>query len=434
MKTQLEDISPVKKSLKVDVLPDVVLETRHQAVKEFQQKATLPGFRQGKAPAKLIEEKFLAEIQKQTIEKIVDQTLIPALQETGVRPVSPPEIEPGLWQAGGGFSYKAIFEVLPEVPLKEKDYKGLKLEKEEVEVSKEEIDQELKRLQEALTQLEPLSNDTAASDGHVVIIDYKGRADGKDFKGGEAKDFPVEIGAGALLKDFEEGLKGAKGRENRSLELTYPQDYFNKDLAGKKGEFKITVKSVRKKIVPEFNDDFAKDLGNFKNIGEVKEDVKKRIVQLKENDQKNHLFNQIIRQLSDTVSFEVPESLVHNELRHMLNDLAKDMKAQGQDLQKLDLKEVVKHLEPNAKTRVKSFLALNKLTELLKVDVTDAELDQRFEGIAKASQATLPEVKAYYEKNKLTNSLKTRILHEKALEIVLKESKIKAVKPKNDKK
>ncbi len=434
MKSNLEDISPVKKRLKVEVLPDIVSEARNKALQEIQKKAEMPGFRQGKVPKDILEKNFLSEIHKVTIEEIVDQTLIAACQQLNVRPISAPEIEPGLWQGNGGFSYHAAFEVLPEIKIAEKDYKGLKLEKEEVEVSKEEMEGELKHLQEAMTQLEPLPPEMVLGSGHVAILDYTGTLEGKPFKGGEAKDFPVEVGSGNLLKDFEGGLLGAKAGETRTVRFTYPADYFNKELAGKKGEFQVTVKSVRKKNVPGLDDEFAKDLGDFKSLDEVKENIKKQITANKEADRKNHLCNQALEELSNKIKFEVPQSLVYGELRHMLEEMARDMEAQGEDIKKLDVNEAVKNLTPGALFRVRTFLILHQLCEAEKVDVTDAEIEARLENIAKGARKPLPEIKAYYEKNRLIASLKTRMAHEKVLEIVLNQAKIKVVKVKKEKK
>lgn len=434
MKTELENISPVKKRLKIEVLPEIVSRAREKAIQEVQKKAQMPGFRPGKVPRKIIEEKFLHELQKFTIEHVVDETLLPALQEQNIRPVSKPEIEPGIWLPSGGFSYQALFEVMPEIPITEKDYQGLKLEKEETKVTPEEIDQELTRLQQAMTQLEPLPNETPLANGLVAVIDYEGKADGRAFNGSTAKDLTVELGAGGLLKEFEAGLTGAKAGEGKTISFDYPKDYFNKDLAGKKGEFKVKVKSVRKKNVPALDDEFAKDLGNFKTLAELRQNCEERIAQAKEAHQKDHLCDQIIRQLVEKNKFEIPGSLVMSELNHLINELARDLQAQGQDIRKLEAKEVVGRLQPSAEFRVRSFLILNKLAELLKLEVTDAELEKRLENLARQAGRPLPEIKGYYEKNRLIGALKTRMLHEKALDIVLKEAKIKVVKPKTGQK
>ena len=432
MKTELEAVSSVKKRLKVEVPSDLVTQARAQAVSELGKKAKVEGFRPGHIPPQIIEKKFGHELQQMTIEKVVDQTLGLAFEQAKLRPISKPEINPGMWSAVGNFSYTATFEVLPEMTLK--DYKGLKLEKTEVKVESKEIEEELKRLQATMTQLEPTPTETALAIGHVAIIDFKGLADGKRFQGGEAKDYVIEMGTGNMLADFEAGLKGAKAGEKKELRFEYPKDYFNKELAGKEAKFDVTVKQIRKKNVPELNDDFAKDLGNYKNLNEVRDDVNKQIDTTKENQQKGELYNQILKQLVDQNKFDLPESLVQSELAYMLNDIAQEMKRRGQKVEDLNVEEAIKELKPDAEFRVRSFLVLDQVAEDAKLEVTEQEMENRLAAIAKGLKKPPAEIKAYYEKNKMVGSLQTRILHEKALEFVLNEAKIKVVKPKKEKK
>ena len=434
MKTTIEDVSGVKKRLKVEVDADVAAEAKILAVRELQKSAKVEGFRPGKVPSNIIEQRFAHEVQHQMIDKAVDLTLAEAIRQTNLRPISRPEIDPGLSTATGGFSYTATFDVLPEIVIKEKDYKGLKLEKTEVKVENEEMEAELKRLQQAMTQLEPTSTETVMAAGHVVTIDFKGLIEGKEYKEGEAKDFHVEVGTGSLLPEFEKAIAGLKAGEEREVKFDYPQDYFNKDLAGKKAEFKIKVKAIRKKNVPALDDEFAKDLGAFKTLKDVKEDLSKRIAAAKESQAKGLLFNEILKQLVDKTKFDVPESLVHSELGNMIQELAEEMKKRGQKVEDLNPEELIKHYKPEAEFRVRAFLVLDRVAEESKMAVSDKELEERLQAIAKGINRSFDEVKAHYEKNKLISSLKTRILHEKTLEFVLNESKIKVVKPKKEKK
>lgn len=434
MKTTLEEVSSVQKRLKIEVDADVVAGARHEAVRDLQKKVKVEGFRPGKIPPNIIEQRFSHEVQHQTVEKVVDLTLARAFEETKLHPVSRPEINPGLFAAGGGMSYTATFDVLPEILLREKDFKGLKLEKTAVEVAKEEVEQELLRLQKAMTQLEPAPAETALAAGHVVLIDFKGAAGGKPFKGGEAKDYVIEYGAGEMLPDFEKGIAGAKAGETRKIAFDYPQDYFNKELAGKKAKFDVTVREIRKKNVPGLDDDFAKDLGQYKNFQEVKDDVEKRITAAKEGEQKGELYNQILKQLADTIKFDLPQSLVNNELRHMLEQFAQELQQRGQKLDDVKAEEVLKEFQPEAEMRVRSFLLLDKIAQEATIDVSDKELEDRLEALAKQAGRPFAEIRGHYEKNRLLGSLKNRILHEKALEFVLNEAKIREVKPKKEKK
>ena len=432
MKTNLEEISPIRKKLTIEVEADIVAEARKEALSELQKQVKIEGFRPGKVPPNIIQQKLGKELEQHTVEKLVDLTLSKAFQEAKVQPISKPEIAPGLWNATGGFSYTAQFEILPEIILKES--KGLKLEKEEVQVSKEELEEEISRLQQAMTQLEPLPSGTLFAEGHVATIDFKGLIDGKSFKGSEAKDYSVELGTGSMLADFEKALKGVKSGEDRDIQFDYPKDYFNKELAGKPASFKVSVKEIRKKNVPHLDDEFAKDLGNFKTMKEVRADMEKRIAEAKESRQKGALYDQIIKQLVEKNKFDIPESLVRSELSHMLQTFAEEIKKRGQKLEDVKVEEVVKEFQPEAEFRVRGFLVLKKVAEEAKVEVTQEELDKELNAIAKGLNRPVAEVRAHYEKNNLLRSLYTRILHEKALEFVLNQAKIKTVKPKNDQK
>ncbi|MBI5298815.1 MAG: trigger factor [Deltaproteobacteria bacterium] len=434
MKTILEDVSSVQKKIKIEVPADVVAQARIKAVHDLQKKVKVEGFRPGKVPSNIIEQRFAHEVQHETVEKVVDLTLAKAFKEAKVYPISRPEITPGLFAGTGGLSYTATFDVLPAIPITEKDYKGLKLEKTEIEVTKEEVESELIRLQKAMTQLEPAPAETVLVKGLVAVIDFKGTAEGKSFKGGEAKDYVIEFGDGEMLGDFEKGIEGAKVGEVRKISFDYPKDYFNKELAGKKAQFDITVKEIRTKNVPKLDDDFAKDLGQYKTLEDVKVDLEKRIVGVKEVHQKGELFNQILKQLVDKIKFEAPQSLITSELRHMLEQFAQEIQKRGQKLDDVKAEEVLKEFQPEAENRVRSFLILDKIVEEASMDATDKELEDRLESMAKQVKRPLAEIKAHYEKNNLLGSLKNRILHEKSLEFVLNEAKIKVVKSKNDKK
>lgn len=434
MKTTLEEVSSVQKKLKIEVPADVVAQARMEAIRDLQKKVKVEGFRPGKVPSNIIEQRFAHEVQHETVEKVVDLTLAKAFKEAKVYPISRPEITPGLFMDTGGLSYTATFDVLPPIPITEKDYKGLKLEKTEIEVAKEEVESELTRLQKAMTQLEPAPAETVLVKGLVAVIDFKGTAEGKPFKGGEAKDYVIEFGDGEMLGDFEKGIEGAKVGEVRKISFDYPKDYFNKELAGKKAHFDITIKEIRTKNVPKLDDDFAKDLGQYKTLQDVKVDLEKRIVSAKEGHQKGELFSQIIKQLTDKIKFEAPQSLITSELRHMLEQFAQEIQKRGQKLDDVKVEEVLKEFQPEAENRVRSFLILDKIVEEVKLEATDKELEDRLESMAKQAGRPLPEVKAHYEKNNLLGSLKNRILHEKSLEFVLNEAKIKVVKPKKAKK
>ena len=430
MKTELENVSSIKRKLKVEVPAPEVGQAYQESVSKIQKKAKIKGFREGKVPPAVVEKQFAAEIQQEAMERVVQKSYPKALEELKVFPVSQPRVIPGTFSKEKEFSYTAEFEIRPEIVVK--NYKGLKLEREKVDVDPKMVEGELTRLQQQMTQLEPTPEETLSAKGHVLTVDFSGVAEGQKFEGSESKDFALELGAKGLLPDFENGLIGLKKGEKKNLKFDYPKDYFNKALAGKKAEFNVTVKDIRKKNVPVLNDDFAKDLGQYKTLVEVKADIQKRIADHLENDSKGKLFRKILEELSKSNPFEVPESMVLSELNNMIETLARDLSSQGKKLDDLNVQELYQQHQPEAEFRVRSFLLLDKISELESVLISEEEVDQFIATQAASLKRPAEEVKAYYIKNRLLDSLKLRLLHEKTLEFVLNQAKIKETNPKKE--
>lgn len=432
MKVELKEISSVKKEMSVRAPKAQVEAAKQKAVLEVQKQAKIPGFRQGKVPHDVIEKHFGGEINRTTVDHIIDDSLLKAFEETNVRPISRPVVQGGLWEANGDYTYQVAFEVLPEIKVKK--WEGLVLESEEVKAEQAEVEGELKRLQESLAQMESMPEGAHVGPGHVVKIDYSGDLSGESFEGSEAKDYSLEVGAGQVLPEFEKGIAGAKVGEVCNVKIDYPADYFNKAFAGKTGTFKITVKDICKKNLPKLDDEFAKDLGDFKTFKEVEKDIQKRIVEFKELQNKNRHCDQIIQQLVEKNPLEVPESLVEQELRFMIERFAKEMEDRGQKIDSLKPEEVIGRFKPEAEFRVKGYLLLDQISVDQKLEATEEEVEGRLKMMADSLRKSLEEVRAHYLKNNQMATIKSRILHEKALEFVLEKAKIKTVKPKLTKK
>ena len=429
MHVELKEISSVKKLLKIEVPKIQVEQAWKEALQKIQQKAAIKGFRKGKVPLDLVEKQFPQEVQQETMELLVQKTYPEAVESQKLRPISNPDIKPKPLLAGQPFSYEATIEIFPEVTLKK--HEGISVEQEEVVVSAEELDEELKRLQTAMTQLSPAPENTTLEKGIVAKVDFDGKAEGKLFEGSTARGLSVDFGSGQVLEVFEKQLKGAKKGEKRSIEFHYPKDYFNKDLAGKNAAFEVTVIDLHKKEIPEFNDEFAKDLGSYKTFQEVKDEIQKRIRENKEQESKHKLTRDLLTQLIEKNSFDVPETMIQEELRGMLESLAQELKRRNQKPEDLDLKEVLAQYKPEAEFRVRSFLICDSIARDQKFSVLPEELDEHLETVAKNSQQTLDKVREYYEKQNLLGALTTRLLHEKSLEFVRNQAKIKVTKPKS---
>ncbi len=433
MKAIVEQASPIKKKIKVDVSAQEVQEIVKKVYAKIQKKANLKGFRKGKVPKDVLEKQFGEIANQDAVEEIVNKYTLEVLDKENLNPVSQPDIKIGKYDPNKSFTYDLTFEVKPE--LEKVKYDGARLEKEKVTADAKEVESHIKQLQTSLTRLEPVSDDAVVDNEKVISIDFIGTADGAKFEGSEAKNFIVDVGSGNMLDVIEKQLAGMKVNDNKKILFNYPKDYFNKGLSGKKGEFDITVKEIKKKIVPEINDDFAKDAGPFKGLDDLKKTIKERIVEYKENNEKQKMYRQIIEYLAEKNDFEVPLGMVMSEVNVSLDNLKRDLKAQGKTLEdaKVDVEKFIETMKPDAELRVKGNLVLEKVCEVENITVTAEELEERIKNIAAGARQPLAKVKKHFEDNRLYPGLEYQMRNEKALDLLLSKSKIKEVKPKKAK-
>lgn len=402
---------------------EIVQERFRGAVKRLQKEAGIKGFRPGHVPPHVIETKFGEEVAKEAIDGIISDTLRNALAQSGVKPVSRAHVEHDPFDRQKSFTYRAIVEVKP--PLEIKDFAGIQLEKGEVKVDPDEVEQELDRLRQGTAQLEPVAEDMPLTQGLFATIDFEGKASGKAFQGSEAKDYLVELGTQSLLPEFETQLVGLKKGEERTIHLKYPKEYFNRDLSGKEAEFRVRLKEIRKKVVPELGDEFAKDLGNYENMEALRLEVSKRIVMAKENRAKNSLHRQLLEKMIAKNSFEVPESLVDGELATMIREHATRLEKEGGKLREEEVGELSHGIRPEAEFRVKAGLILEVIVKTQGLEVSEDEIQNALNEMAKAQGSSLAQIKAIYEKQGLLGPLVNQMACEKALEFALSQVRIK---------
>ncbi|PJC65006.1 MAG: trigger factor [Deltaproteobacteria bacterium CG_4_9_14_0_2_um_filter_42_21] len=432
MKAHVETISSVKQAINVEVPEKLIQSSRKKTLQRLAKEVRIPGFRKGKVPTAMLEKKLGAEMDQELVKQIVQDTYPEAVKEAKVQPLSEPRIEPGMYEKGKPFSYRALFDVFPEI--KVEDYKGIKLEAEECKASEEDLENELTVLQRQMTQLEPLEEGELSGET-MALIDFKGTADGESFKGSEAKDFVVECGTGQLLAVFEDQIKGMKVGETRTIHFDYPEDYFNFDVAGKKGEFEVKLKELRKKIVPELNDDLAKSLGDYKNFAAFKADLEKRIAEAKSEMDRRQLHRKIIEHLCEKNKIEVPEVMLHTELSSMLEQHKRELESKGQsfDTAHFDVQQFITGNHDEAMLRTRAFLLVNAIGKQEDIKVEAAEIEARIELMAKQAGKPLQEVKAFLQQQGSLGRVESELFLEKALDFVLNEAKIKRVAQKNEK-
>lgn len=434
MRASLEKVNSIRQCITVDAPEDAVSTAIKKALDALRKEIEVPGFRKGKVPDNVIVQRFGDKLGTESIKQLVHDTYPDAIKETEAHPISAPEVEPdGKIEKGKPFRYKATFEVYPEVTVK--GYEGLKLNREKVHVTDEEVEAELGKLQRQMTQLEPVSEGELGP-GMVATVDFKGTAGGQVFKGSEAEDYVVDFGAGDLLQEFEFQIKGMKPKEEREIAFNYPEDHFKKELAGKRGSFRVKLKDLRRKIMPELDDEFAKGIGKFEKLDDLRDDIRKRIADFKELAAKGSLREQAVQALIEKhKDIEVPTTLIEAELGNMVDQLDGYYRARGLSLAdaKIDTKEFVKTNIGKATDRARGYLIIAAIARQENIEVADAEIDKRIEEIASANRLSAVKVRQDYEKNNLLGNLHSQLTFEKTLDLVLSRAKISEKKQKSSK-
>jgi trigger factor len=424
MKASVEEISSIKKKVSIEIPEDQVTQEVESFYKDLGKKAKIKGFRPGKVPRDILERYFKDYIKAEVIQKLIQDTYPQALSEADLQPVSPPVIDPGEFENGKPFQYSAVIEVKPDIKLE--GYTGLKIEGKKEEVKDEEVGERLKALQNLHANLKAISEARPIQAGDYVIIDYEASMDGKPLEGGKAIDFTVEVGSGQFIPALEEKLIGLKPEEEKEIEVSFPEDYGYKKWAGKTISFHVKIKEIKEKILPPLDDEFAKDLGDYASFEELKAKLKGEIEKEKELGLKRQLKDQVVDQLLEANPFEVPDSLVEEQVKAMISDTKLRLAAQGVVLKNLSVSEekLQEDYKVMAQKQVRTFLILEKIAGQEGIAVTDDEADDRLREMSERMHQKFDVVKRYYEKNGLLPEVKDGIIRDKTLNFLLEKANI----------
>jgi trigger factor len=423
MKATIEDISSVKKKITIEVEPDAVIKEMEKTITEIVKRAKIPGFRPGKAPKNIVEKHYGSEVHTEVLNRLISTCYLQAVQNNKMNPVEMPVIDNvSALSKGSPLSFVATVEVRPNIELG--IYDGIEVKEHDIVVKDEEVNQTVERLREMYAQLEvvegrPLENNDTA------IIDFEGFRDGKSIDGAKAVDYLLTLGTKSFIMGFEEQLAGMNRGETREIKVTFPTNYTKKELAGKDVSFTVVLKEIKKKLLPELNDEFAKDLGDYKSVDELKETIKKDIETRKRNELATAQREEILSKLVESHTFENPPVMVHHELQSMAHQQATRMARRGVDVMKTF--DIAKFREENtalAEKRVKGLLILDIIAEKEKIEVNDQEVTTALNTMAKASGQSVDSIEKYYETHEggLEN-LRSSLKQEKTLGLLLSRAK-----------
>ncbi|RUS00145.1 trigger factor [Bacillus velezensis] len=384
--------------LTVEVDADTFKTALDDAFKKVVKQVSIPGFRKGKVPRGLFEQRFGVEALYQDALDILLPVEYPkAVEEAGIEPVDRPEIDVEKIEKGESLIFTAKVTVKPEVKLG--DYKGLGIEKDDTAVTDEDVQNELKALQERQAEL-VVKEEGAVENGDTVVLDFEGFVDGEAFEGGKAENYSLEVGSGSFIPGFEEQLTGLEAGAEKDVEVTFPEEYHAEELAGKPAVFKVKIHEIKAKELPELNDEFAKDIDEeVETLAELTEKTKKRLEEAKENEADAKLREELVLKASENAEADVPQAMIDTELDRMLKEFEQRLQMQGMNLELYtqfsgqDENALKEQMKEDAAKRVKSNLTLEAIAQAENLEVTDEEVEAELTKMAEAYNMPVENIK-----------------------------------------
>lgn len=427
MSLQVEKLEKNMAKMTVEVPAEQFADAIKSAYNKNKNKFNIPGFRKGKASLAMIEKMFGAGVFYEEAANIVLERSYPqAAKESGLDIVSRPEIDLVQIEKGKDFIYTATVAVKPEVTLG--DYKGLEVEKASAEVTEADVEAELKKVQEQNSRLLTVE-DRPVADGDHTVIDFEGFMDGKTFEGGKGEDYPLVIGSHSFIDTFEEQLIGKNIGEECEVNVTFPTEYHADSLAGKPAMFKVTVKEIKVKELPELNDEFAGEVSEFETLAEYKEDVKAKLSETKEKQAATENENRVVEKAVANASMEIPEAMIDAQIDTMMNDYARRMQSQGISLEQymqftgLTTSALREQMKPQAVKRIETRLVLEAIVKAEDIQVSDEAVDQELANMAAAYKMEVEQVKGFMGENELAR-IREDLAVQKAVDMMVAEAKL----------
>ena len=387
----------------------------------------IPGFRKGKAPMQIVEKYYGPEIfYEDAFNEVAQEALEEAVEENKLDVVSRPEVDVKQMEKGKDLIFTVVMQTKPEAEVSK--YKGIEIKKVEYNVTDEDIEHELHHMQEHNSRLISV-DDRAVESGDTTTIDFEGSVDGVPFEGGKAENYDLEIGSNTFIPGFEDQIIGMKINEEKDVKVKFPEEYFSKELAGKDAVFKVKLHEIKKKELPELDDEFAKDVSEFDTLDELKADIKAK--QEKQNEEKAKYETQdaVIKALCEKTKVEIPSGMVEMEVENMLKDFEQRLAYQGLNLAQYfkmmgkTEEEVKKEYEPQAIEGIKSRLALEAVIKAEKIEATDKEVEDKMKEMAKNYGKENDE--EFLKNENVRNYIKQGLESEKAIDFLVKNAKIK---------
>jgi trigger factor len=423
MQVTVNEVGGLTKKLKIVLPKEEVSKELDAGFRKIKNDARVKGFRRGKVPRHILERTYGQQIRAEVAEKLVQATYFDAVEKEKLDVVAHPEIKTPVFEEDGSFSYEAEVDTRPQFELQ--DYKGVEVEKEEIEVSEAEVDSEIEGLRMESAPLRSVE-DRAARERDIVIVDFDGFHEGEQMKQVHGENVNVDIGTGRHGLEFENKLIGMKKGEEASVDVDFSADSPNPLLSGKKVEFKIKVNDIKERVLPELDDEFASDVGEeFDSLAALRQHISEKILAEKEKALEGDISDRIMQKLLEANQFEVPSRLVQYEINEYIKQTEDTLQRGGLSLESAGINraEAEERYRETAVKRVRGDFILKKIAELEEIKVLDEDINNGFDRIAKQYNMTVPEVKGYFKSRDDMLPFINELLNEKILKFLRDEAK-----------
>ncbi|MDY4116093.1 MAG: trigger factor [Blautia sp.] len=421
MSLQVEKMEKNMAKLTIEVAAEDLEKAMQNAYQKAKGRISIPGFRKGKAPRKMIEQMYGKGVfLEDAVNALIPEHYSKALAECELEIVSQPTIDITQAEPGKALIFTAEVATKPEVTLG--DYKGVEVPKTEINVTDEDVDAEIKKEQEKNSRTINVE-DRGAQLQDVVTIDFEGSVDGVPFDGGQATEYPLTLGSNTFIPGFEDQLVGAKVGDDVDVKVTFPEEYQAKELAGKEAIFKCAVKKIEAKELPELDDDFAKDVSEFDTLAEYKEHVKTNLVERKENEAKRAKEDAAVDKAIENAQMDIPEAMLQTQCRQMLDDFSRRMQSQGLSMDQyfqftgMTAEKMMEDMKPQALKRIQTRLVLEKVAEVENIQPTEEEVNEEISKMAEAYKMEADKLKELLGEREL-EQMKKDMAVQKAVTVI----------------
>ena len=421
MSLQVEKLEKNMAKLTIEVSAEDLDKAMEKAYQKQKSRISLPGFRKGKAPRKMIESMYGKGVfMEDAVNSLVPQEYTKALGECDLEIVSQPEINVTQMEPGKALIFTADVAVKPEVTLG--DYKGVEVPKSEIAVTDEEVDAEVKKEQDKNARTVAVE-DRAAANGDITTIDFEGFVDGVAFEGGKGTDYPLTIGSHSFIDTFEEQIIGMNIGDEKEINVTFPEEYHVDELKGKPAMFNVSVKEIKEKQLPELNDEFAQDVSDFDTLAEYKDDLKNKIADRKSREAKAKQEDEAIAKIIEDSKMDIPDAMVDTQVNRMVEDFAQRLQQQGLSVEQyfqytgMTADKIMDEMKPEAVKRIQSRLVLEAVVKAENIETSEEDFEAELKKMAETYKMELDQIKEFmgdYEKKQIKEDLAIQ----KAIEVI----------------